>query len=96
MTLGEASGEIVAPSEADTTLARTGEWYWKPGQPVKSLTALAALYDGSVGHNSNLLLGVPIDYSGAVAADSAARLVWLCGGVVWWCCCIVVCWNIVC
>jgi hypothetical protein len=66
---GAFDGPVVAPTEADTTMAATGEWYWKPGQPIKSMLGLSALYDNTVGHDSNLLLGVPIDYTGTLCCD---------------------------
>ena len=53
---GAFGGEIYAPPEADVTLSATGEWYWRPGQPIKSLADLASIHDNSVGHNANLLL----------------------------------------
>ena len=63
---GEPDGPVFAPVEADVTMSATGEWYWRPGQPIKSLAALATIYDGSVGANGNLLLGFHPTYTGAL------------------------------
>jgi hypothetical protein len=60
------------PAEADVTLSATGEWYWRAGQPLKSLAALSTLYDNSVGHNSNLLLNFGPAFSGALP-DAAVK-----------------------
>lgn len=42
----------------------------RPGQPLKSLPQLAAIYDGSVGSNANLLLNFAPTYNGNLPAES--------------------------
>ena len=53
-------------------MSATGEWYWRPGQPIKTLAALATIYDGSVGANGNLLLGFHPTYTGALPDHAVA------------------------
>jgi hypothetical protein len=61
------------PSESDVTLSVTGEWYWRPGQPIKSLALMVQIYERTVGHNSNLLLNFALDYSGQQPSESFRR-----------------------
>ena len=70
---GDPDAAQWAPSESDVTLSSTGEWYWKPGQPIKSLAFMAQIYDRTVGHNANLLLNFAPDYSGQLPAESVER-----------------------
>ena len=46
---GAVDGQVFAPTEADVTLSSDGSWYWRPGQPIKSLAYLTSLHDASVG-----------------------------------------------
>jgi|EP01043_Picozoa_sp_COSAG02_P036674 alpha-L-fucosidase len=70
---GDPNAAIWAPSESDVTLSSTGEWYWKPGQPIKSLPYMAQVYERTVGHNSNLFLNFAVDYSGQLPLESIQR-----------------------
>jgi hypothetical protein len=54
------------------TLSADGSWYWRPGQPIKSLAYLTSLHDASVGHNANLLLNFSPTYSGRLPAEGVA------------------------
>jgi hypothetical protein len=49
-----------------------GSWYWRPGQPIKTLAYLTSLHDASVGHNANLLLNFSPTYSGRLPAEGVA------------------------
>jgi hypothetical protein len=46
--------------------------YWKPGQKLKTLPYLIGIYERTVGHNANLLLGTAPNYAGEIPAESAA------------------------
>ena len=63
---------MFAPTEADVTLSVDGSWYWRPGQPIKTLNYLTSLHDASVGHNANLLLNFSPTYSGRLPAEGVA------------------------
>ena len=65
-------GPIFAPTEADVTLSLDGSWYWRPGQPIKTLAYLTSLHDASVGHNANLLLNFSPTYSGRLPPEGVA------------------------
>eukprot|EP01052_Picozoa_sp_SAG31_P056200 SAG31_NODE_15950_length_730_cov_0.817750_1_plen_159_part_01 len=54
------------------TLSVDGSWYWRPGQPIKTLAYLTSLHDASVGHNANLLLNFSPTYSGQLPAEGVA------------------------
>ena len=69
---GAADGPVFAPTEADVTLSVDGSWYWRPGQPIKTLAYLTSLHDASVGHNANLLLNFSPTYAGRLPAEGAA------------------------
>ena len=70
---GDPDAEMFAPSESDVTLSGTGEWYWRPGQPIKSLAFMTTIYERTVGHNSNLLLNFALTYSGQQPSESIRR-----------------------
>ena len=72
---GDPDGEVWSPGMADTPL-RHHNWFWKPGQDraVKSAAGLAAVYNRSVGHNCNLLLGEVINSDGLVPEHDIHRL----------------------
>lgn len=69
---GAADGPVFAPTEADVTLSVDGSWYWRPGQPIKTLAYLTSLHDASVGHNANLLLNFSPTYSGRLPTEAVA------------------------
>src|SRR5260370_15154312 len=62
------------PSECDVWI-RPG-WFWHAAEDakVKSLDQLVEIYFRSVGHNSVLLLNVPPDRRGRIAAPDVERL----------------------
>lgn len=60
------------PSEVDVSI-RPG-WFWHESEQPKSLRNLAEIYLNSVGRNSVLLLNVPPDRSGRIAAQDSVRL----------------------
>eukprot|EP01052_Picozoa_sp_SAG31_P012471 SAG31_NODE_730_length_12505_cov_3.807109_15_plen_434_part_00 len=70
---GAVHGAEFAPTEADVTLSSDGKWRWSPGQPIKSLAYLTALYDASVGHNANLLLNFSPTYTGLFPPEAVTR-----------------------
>jgi len=76
---GNPDGSIWCPAESDFPnrqhSAWGGGWFWKAGEEDKVLTAddLADLYYSTVGNNSNMLIGMAIDTSGAFPAEDEAR-----------------------
>ena len=70
---GDPNGPAFAPTESDVTLAANGQWYWVPGQVLKTLPALISIYERTIGHNANLLLDFSPDYSGALPTESVAQ-----------------------
>ena len=77
---GAPDGTIWCPGESDCTLrhnsTRQGGWMWAPGEDGRIFTAdeLVQKYETSVGHNSNMLLGLVIDPRGLVPEDDVKRL----------------------
>lgn len=72
---GVKGGDLYWPAETDVSI-RPG-WFYHPeeDQRVKSADHLEAIYYQSVGHNTNLILNIPIDRRGLVhPADSTAML----------------------
>jgi alpha-L-fucosidase len=63
------------PVEADTPL-RDLHWFWHPNDEasLKSLDELLETYDQTVGHGSQLMLGVAPDSRGLLPDSDAARL----------------------
>nr|MDE6126344.1 alpha-L-fucosidase [Muribaculaceae bacterium] len=69
----ENAGKVVWwPSEVDVSI-RPG-WFYHDSEQPKSLRKLAEIYLESVGRNSVLLLNVPPDRRGLIAASDSARL----------------------
>ncbi|REJ03889.1 alpha-L-fucosidase [Microbacterium bovistercoris] len=60
------------PPECDVSL-RHG-WFWHPHDRPKTLDHLLAIHYRSLGLGANLLLNVPPDRDGRIAADDVARL----------------------
>ena len=68
---GNPSGKYWAPCECDTpnrdrNIHSYGGWFWQPGEDYSVLSTEEMLnrYFNTVGHNSNLLVGMPIDDRG--------------------------------
>jgi alpha-L-fucosidase len=60
------------PSEVDVSI-RPG-WFYHPDEQPKSLRELADIYLQSVGRNATLLLNIPPDRRGLIAANDSVRL----------------------
>ncbi|HVB03126.1 MAG TPA: alpha-L-fucosidase [Chitinophagaceae bacterium] len=75
MARGLENGKYWRPSESDVSI-RPG-WFYHPGQDslLKSVRELMAIYEGSVGRNSSLLLNVPPDQDGRISPVDSARLI---------------------
>lgn len=69
---GNRNGQHWIPAETDVSI-RPG-WFWHEGEHPKSLDELLRIYYTSVGRNSLLLLNVPPDRRGLIAAEDSIRL----------------------
>ncbi|MEL6254743.1 MAG: alpha-L-fucosidase [Bacteroidota bacterium] len=74
LTTGHYDGTDWVPAEVDVSI-RPG-WYYHPEQDtmLKSVDQLMDIYYKSIGRNANLLLNVPADTRGKIAAVDSARL----------------------
>ena len=70
---GQREGRHWIPAETDVSL-RPG-WFYHPDEHPKSVAELLRIYYSSVGRNSLLLLNVPPDTRGRIAAEDSLRLV---------------------
>ena len=63
------------PAECDTPLHKR-HWFWHPNdaQTLKTLPELMKIYDNSVGHGCQLMLGIAPDKQGLLPAFDVARL----------------------
>jgi alpha-L-fucosidase len=63
------------PAEADTPLRKL-HWFWHPNDEasLKSVDSLMRVYEGSVGHNGQLMLGLAPDRRGLLPEVDVARL----------------------
>lgn len=71
---GQQNGARWVPAECDVSI-RPG-WFYSPATDslVKSVHQLMKIWEGSVGRNGNLLLNVPVDRRGLIAAPDSVRL----------------------
>jgi alpha-L-fucosidase len=76
---GDKDGKYWVPAMADTPL-RSGngrhEWFWEPDDDnaILSLDELMDKYDGSVGRNATLMIGLTPDPAGLIPAPDVKRL----------------------
>ncbi len=63
------------PAECDTPLHKR-QWFWHPNdaKTLKTLPELLKIYDNSVGHGAQLMLGIAPDEQGLLPALDVARL----------------------
>jgi len=73
-SLGQPSGPVWFPSESDVSI-RPG-WFYHPSEDtaLKSLSALTDIFFNTVGRNSVLILNIPPNTSGVLAAPDVARV----------------------
>lgn len=76
---GDKDGKYYVPAMADAPLRGYNgrhEWFWEPGDEthVFPLSYLMDMYNGSVGRNSTLILGLTPDDRGLIPEVDAARL----------------------
>lgn len=72
LEVGHADGSHWVPAECDVSL-RPG-WFWHPDEHPKSVEELMEIYFTSVGRGGLLLLNVPPDTGGRIAAEDSLRL----------------------
>lgn len=73
LNVGNYNGANWIPAETDVSI-RPG-WFYRDSEHPKTLQELLKIYYTSVGRNSLLLLNVPPDQRGLIAAEDSARLV---------------------
>ncbi len=76
---GDPNGEYYMPAMSDAPLRGYNgrhEWFWEPGDEahIYPLEHLIKMYNGSVGHNSTLILGLTPDENGLMPEPDAIRL----------------------
>jgi len=69
---GDRNGSRWVPAESDVSI-RPG-WFYHSNEQPKTVRQLLEIYYNSVGRNSLLLLNVPPDRRGKIAADDSIRL----------------------
>ena len=63
------------PAETDFTILAADSWFYDPSKPVRTPTELRAMYEQSVGHNSNALIGLGVPPNGTLrGTEQAAAL----------------------
>jgi alpha-L-fucosidase len=72
LTGGNRQGQYWIPAEVDVSI-RPG-WFYRDSEHPKSVEELMRIYYQSVGRNGLLLLNVPPDQRGLIAAEDSARL----------------------
>lgn len=72
LTVGNRQGQYWIPAEVDVSI-RPG-WFYRDSEHPKSVEELMRIYYQSVGRNGLLLLNVPPDPRGLIAAEDSARL----------------------
>ena len=72
LTVGNRQGQYWIPAEVDVSI-RPG-WFYRDSEHPKSVEELMRIYYQSVGRNGLLLLNVPPDQRGLIAAEDSARL----------------------
>lgn len=72
---GNEEGSLWMPGETDVSI-RPG-WFWHASEDhqVKSLAQLVDIYYRSVGHNSNLILNMPVALTGRIFPIDSARVI---------------------
>lgn len=76
---GDQNGSVWSPAMVDIPLRGANgihNWFWKPDQEqgVYSVQQLTKIYMRSVGRNSNMVVGIPINSDGLVPATDTRRL----------------------
>jgi alpha-L-fucosidase len=69
---GEPGAPVWAPAETDFTVLDGDTWFFDPNTAVRSPATLRAMYESSVGRNSNALIGLGIPPNGTVAGSPQA------------------------
>lgn len=71
---GDRDGTVWRPGETDVSIRHA--WYWRPEQDtqLKDVNRLVDIWFASVGRNSKLLLNVPPNRAGVIAAPDVQRL----------------------
>lgn len=70
---GDPDGNVFCPAESDTTLHSTGQWFWREGDAIKTLSDLQTTYYKTVGQNTNLLLNAAPNDKGLIEEESMSR-----------------------
>ena len=71
---GDPASDMFCPSESDTTLQNGDAWFYnnRPGD-IRTLEELQAVYHGTVGRNSFLMMDFAPNQDGLIAPDQVAR-----------------------
>ena len=69
---GDPNAATWYPAETDFTVLQGDTWFWDPSTAVRAPAELRAMYEQSVGHNSQALIGLAIPPNGTVAGTAQA------------------------
>jgi alpha-L-fucosidase len=61
------------PAETDFTVLDGDTWFFDPAKPVRAPAVLRAMYDASVGHNTNALIGLGVPPNGTMRGTEQER-----------------------
>jgi len=64
---GSPNSTFWFPAETDFTVLAGDTWFFDAAQPVRAAAELRAMYEASVGHNSNALIGLAVPPNGSMA-----------------------------
>jgi len=63
---GSPDSAFFFPAETDFTVLDADTWFYDPSKPVRAAAQLRAMYEASVGHNTNALIGIGVPPNGTV------------------------------
>ena len=69
---GSPTSGFYFPAETDFTVLEGDTWFFDSSKNVRSPTELRAMYEASVGHNTNALIGIAVPPNGSMTGTAQA------------------------
>ena len=69
---GSPDSPFFFPAETDFTVLAGDTWFFDASKPVRAPAELRAMYEASVGHNTNALIGIGVPPNGTVRGSPQA------------------------